>query len=167
MTEAAGFGVCEACKAPRSDQAMICAHCGYHFKTKPVPAYPSEPPANEIARKGTISDAPRTAPMTQGAPTLRDTPVTTPAQVASTKRSAGASPNSEAPRTVHSPSNPPEVTPGRGYVPVATYTPPHPSRTAQASAVARPAGFPWGLVVAIVLALGAAAVGAWFAMTPQ
>jgi hypothetical protein len=30
----------------------------------------------------------------------------------------GASPNSEAPRTVHSPSNPPEVTPGRAYVPV-------------------------------------------------
>jgi outer membrane protein assembly factor BamB len=120
------FGICEACRAPRSEQDMICGQCGYHFKTKPVPAYPGGEPATRRTDPPMIVESARTVPTS---PPAMTPPAPPPPPIDATPRRAEPRPghgprsgNDEAPRTMHSPSSPPVA--DRPVVPVAAWAPP-------------------------------------------
>ncbi len=138
------FGVCEACRAPRGEQDMVCARCGYHFKTKPVPAYPSAQPPQRRTDPPTIAELPLTFAATA---TTRNGPAPTEAMPAfpfpPAPRAAPSGPELP-PRTLHSPSSPPAL-PARPVVPVGTWNPPLPP------APAPPSPPRAGLAVALVV----------------
>ena len=166
------FGVCEACHAPRSEQDMICGRCGYHFKTKPVPAYPGGQPTTRRTDPPTIVDPPHTVPtapppMTTGAPpgsvsleaTMRSP--SGPPGSSSSSSARGRAVFEEAPRTMHSPSSPPVA--DRPVVPVGAWAPPPPPPSAHAR-TRRSSTAAWILATVGLMVLAAAAGVAVFVL---
>ncbi len=155
------FGICEACHAPRSEQDMICAACGYHFKTKPVPAYPTGGPPARRTDPPMIVEPPRTIPTSVPMATVPEPSRTAP-RADPTMRSPQSPGEESSPRTMHSPSSPPVA--DRPVVPVAAWIPPHSPQPqyvqVPSAAGARRSSVPWVLVTVALVVLAASAVAA-------